>query len=174
MLTFRKLEHTISGSVSGKPFNITRTEAAVTFLTAAQDNNIPDSDILQFIASSKLGEIAMTNKFLVFSPITKEYFLAFEGYRSKKAIPKVLVNLIEESYDKDIDFMPIIKAWARLLNNPRYTAEMGKKGFIMVNDVKVSPEFDKIELCKEQFLNNGTIIFVGYDQQNNEIVHGTL
>lgn len=173
MLTFRKLEHTISGSVSGKPFNITRTEEAVKFLTEAQDNNATDAQILQFIESSKLGEIAMTNKFLVFSPVTGEYFLAFEGYRSKKAIPQVLVNLIEESYDKDIDFMPIIKAWARLLNNPRYTKEMGnyfakylKAEFLdtvemdrLINEDKIEPEvarkmatYSDIAISKEGLL----------------------
>jgi len=125
MLNFRKLEHTITGSVDGKPFNITRTDAAIKFLTEARDTNAPSSTIIQFIESSKLGEVAMSNKYLVFSPITNEYYLAFENYRSKKAIPKVLVDLINESYDKDIDFMPILKAWARLLNNPRYTKEMG-------------------------------------------------
>lgn len=125
MLNFRKLEHTITGSVDGKPFNITRTEEAVKFLTEARDTNAPSASIIQFIEASKLGEVAMSNKYLVYSPITKEYYLAFENYRSKKAIPKVLVDLIEESYDKDIDFMPILKAWARLLNNPRYTTEMG-------------------------------------------------
>jgi len=126
MVNFRKLEHTITGSVNGKPFNITKTESAVKFLTDAVENNASAEDVMQFIEASRLGEVAMTNKFLIYSPVTKEYFLAFEGYRSKKAIPQILVDFIEASYDKDIDFMPILKAWARLLNNPRYTNTMGK------------------------------------------------
>ena len=79
MLTFRKLENTITGSVSGRPFNITKSEAAIDFLTNARDNNATDAEVLQYIEGAKLGEIAMTNKFLVHSPVTGEYFLAYEG-----------------------------------------------------------------------------------------------
>jgi hypothetical protein len=173
MLNFRKLEHTITGSLNGKPFNITRTPEAEKFLTEARDTNAPASTIIQFIESAKLGEIAMTNKYLVYSPITKEYFLAFENYRSKKPIPQVLVDLIEESYDKDIDFMPILKAWARLLNNPRYTKEMGnyfaaylKAQFVddvemnrLINEEKIEPSvarematYQDISISKEGLL----------------------
>ena len=126
MINFRKLEHTISGVVSGKPFNITKTPEAIAWLENARDTNVSDAEVLDFIESSRLGEVAGSNKYLIFSPVTNEYFLKFEGFRSKKAIPKKLVEIINESHDKDIDFMPILKAWARLLTNPRYNDQMGK------------------------------------------------
>lgn len=125
MINFRKLENTITGSIGGKPFNITRTNDAIAWLEKAQKEDTPDTDVLEYIKSIKLGEVAGTNKYLIYSPLTNQYFLAFEGYRSKKAIPQALVNIINESHDKDIDFMPILKAWARLLTNPRYNDEMG-------------------------------------------------
>lgn len=157
MLNFRKLEHTITGSLDGKPFNITRTEETEKFLTEARDTNAPSSVISNFLKASKLGEIALTNKYLAYSPITNEYFLTFDNFRSKQAIPKVLVNFIEDSYNKDIDFMPILKAWARLLNNPRYNEEMGRNfahyletKFIddvevdrLINEEKIDPEVAK-------------------------------
>jgi hypothetical protein len=68
----------------------------------------------------------MTNKYLIFRPPTDEYFLAFDGFRSKQPIPAVLRAIIERSYDKDIDFMPVIKTWARLLGNPRYSEDMAR------------------------------------------------
>jgi hypothetical protein len=126
MITFRKLENTITGSVSGKPFNITRTDESIAWLEKAVAENTPDAEVFEFIAKSRLGEVAGSNKYLIFSPVTNEYFLTFEGFRSKQAIPKRLVNIINESHDKNIDFMPVLKAWARLLTNPRYTPQMGE------------------------------------------------
>ncbi len=127
MLNFRKLENTITGAVNGKPFNITRTPEAVAFLENARAaGDVPDADILAYIEKSRLGEVAGTNKYLIFSPVTNEYFLTIDGFRSKHAIPTSLVTLIEDSHEKDIDFMPVLKAWARLLTNPRYTTEMGE------------------------------------------------
>lgn len=125
MINFRKLDKTITGSISGKPFNITKTEEAVAWLTQAQKDGKPDADVWDYIAKVRLGEVAGSNKYLIHNPVTKEYFLTLDGVRSKHAIPESLVTFIEDSFDKDIDFMPVLKAWARLLTNPRYNKEMG-------------------------------------------------
>jgi hypothetical protein len=124
MITFRKLQDTIVGTIDGKPFNMARTVENVEFLTNANTDNTPSKEVFEYIKASRSNEIALSNKYLIFRPATDEYFLAFEGYRSKQPIPEVLRVLIENSYDKDMDFMPIIKAWARLLANPRYTQQM--------------------------------------------------
>jgi len=126
MITYRKLQNTIAGVVDGKPFNMARTPENEAFLVNAQAENMPEKDVLDYVKSSRSNEIALSNKYLVFRPATDEYFLAFDGYRSKIAIPEVLRVKIEDSYDKDIDFMPIIKSWALLLSNPRYTPTMAK------------------------------------------------
>jgi hypothetical protein len=126
MINYRKLESTITGAVGGKPFNITRTDEAIAYLEAAIVAGTSDTEVMAWIEGARVGEVAGTNEYLVFSPLTGEYFLKFEGFRSEKAIPQVLVDIINESHDKDIDFMPILKAWARLLTNPRYTDEMGR------------------------------------------------
>lgn len=154
MLNFRKLEHTITGSLDGKPFNITRTEDAVKFLTEARDTHAPSSVVEQFIKGAKLGEVALSNKYLIFSPITNEYYLTLDGKRSKHAIPSHLVTLIQESHDKDIDFMPIIKAWARLLNNPRYNKEMGDYFATYLNTTYVDDE-EKARLIQEDKIDPG-------------------
>jgi len=126
MINFRKLENTITGAIGGKPFNITRTDDSIAWLENAQKVGTPDAEVLAFIESARLGEVAGTNKYLIFSPVTNEYFLTFDGFRSKQAIPQTLVDIINKSHDKDIDFMPILKAWARLLTNPRYNDQMGE------------------------------------------------
>lgn len=127
MITFRKLEHTIAGTVNGKPFNIPKTDNAIKFLTEARAKGaeVDFEEVATFLKNFRKLEIAGSNKYLVFSPTTQEYFLELEGKRSKHPIPKSLVDFIEDSFEKDIDFMPVIKAWARLLANPRYTKEMG-------------------------------------------------
>ena len=152
MLNFRKLENTITGAVNGKPFNITRTDEAIAFLTDAQTNDFEDAKIWEFLEKSRLGEVAGTNKYLIYSPVTKEYFLTIDGFRSKKAIPQVLVDIIEESHDKDIDFMPILKAWARLLTNPRYTHTMGEYFATYIGSTFTNRE-DAQKLMDEQDLD---------------------
>jgi hypothetical protein len=56
---------------------------------------------------------------LVVNPMTEEFFLVSEGQQSSIAMPKVLADKIIESVEKDIDFMPIVKAWVRFLRNPK-------------------------------------------------------
>jgi len=149
MLNFRKLENTITGAVSGKPFNITRTDASIKFLEEARKENMSDDKVLAFLEKEKLGEVAGSNKYLIFSPVTNEYFLTFDGFRSKKAIPQKLVDIIEKSHDKDIDFMPILKAWARLLGNPRYSKEMGNY-FATYLEATFTDSVEVAKIVKEQ------------------------
>lgn len=125
-LLFRKLEKAIAGTITGKPFNLAKTDANIEFLETAKTEGFSTEKVLEYVKGSRSNEIAMTNKYLVFIPATDEYFLAIDGHRSKVAIPRVLREIIEKSYDKDIDFMPVVKAWARLLANPRYTDTMAR------------------------------------------------
>jgi len=124
MITYRKLQDTIAGTVNGKPFNMAKTSENEVFLHKAQLDGASEEEVLAYVKASRSNEIALTNKFLIFKPATDEYFLAFDGFRSKQPIPSVLRHIIENSFDKDIDFMPVIKAWALLLSNPRYTVNM--------------------------------------------------
>lgn len=125
MITYRKLESTITGTVNGKPFNVPRTEGVIALLEAAILDKTPGDEVLAALKSQRNIQVAGSNKYLSFNPVTKQYFLELDGKRSKHAIPNTLVQFIEESFDKDIDFMPVIKAWARLLANPRYNETMG-------------------------------------------------
>ena len=119
MITFRKMEHTLVGVVDGKPFNLPRTEKTLTALLLLQSTDGTEKDIEELVVNSRSETIAGSNEFLVFNPVTKKYYLHFEAEVSKFAIPESLVQYIEESFDKDIDFMPVIKLWARFLGNPR-------------------------------------------------------
>jgi hypothetical protein len=123
MLVFRKLKNTIAGTINGEPFNAPRTPK-----TEAQfdkfDDKTTSEEVHDYVKQCHNEEVAGSNEYLLYNPVKNEYFLTYKGYRSDKPIPAVLVTFIENSYDKDIDFMPIVKAWARLLTNPRYSDDM--------------------------------------------------
>lgn len=125
MITFRKLEKLIVGTAEGKPFNLPRTEDNIKALEELKVNDGSYKDVMKIVDGSYKTEVASTNKYLTFNPMTNEYFLTLDNKRSKHPIPEKLVEFIETSYDKDIDFMPVVKAWARLLANPRYNKAMG-------------------------------------------------
>lgn len=126
MIIYRKLEKRIVGTVDGKPFNLPKTKKVETKLKALEKASASEKDVMKFVKTTHNTEIAGSNKYLMYNPMTGEYFLKFENVRSDQAIPKVLVDFIEDSFDKDIDFLPILKAWARLLNNPRYNQDLAK------------------------------------------------
>ena len=113
MITFRKLSDTIVGTINGKPFNIPKSDEMINLLTEVQkdpsDENI--ATLWNTIEGARHTIIAGSNKYLIYSPASKKYYLTLDGKVSKYPIPDSLVEFIEESYDKDIDFMPVIKAW---------------------------------------------------------------
>lgn len=126
MITFRKLEKVVVGSINGKPFNLPKTEDIIKRLTGLQANFTPEAveDFWTFAKFARNISIAGSNEYLTFKPTTGEYYLTYDGKVSTTPIPQTLVEFIEESYDKDIDFMPVVKAWANLLSNPRCNREM--------------------------------------------------
>ena len=134
MITFRSLEHKIIGTVDGKPFNVANTEENLNTLRGMQKEDASLKEVLEFAKNAMKQEVAGSCEYLIFNPITGEYYLAIGKFRSSHAIPKYLVKFIEDSFAKEIDFMPVIKAWARLLgSNPRYNAEMANNFNIYIN-----------------------------------------
>lgn len=120
MITFRRAGDLITGTINGKPFSMAKNDANYKYIVKAQKENTPESEIREYVKNSRNFEVADSNKFLVFKPATNEYFLSFDGYRSKQAIPPFLRERIETAFDKGDDIMPFVKGWARLLDNVRY------------------------------------------------------
>ena len=127
MLIVRRTKDRIILSFNGKPFTLPKTDetlAKVGAMEEADENGtLTVDDIVGYVSTAKSQTIAGSNKYLLFNPGTQEYFLTVDDKVSKHAIPSHLVDFIEESFDKDVDFMPIVKAWARFLSNPRYDAK---------------------------------------------------
>ena len=129
MLVFRKVENLITGQINGTPFNLPKSDETVSRMEEFRqrfenEEDVTTEEVLEYIQEVRSGEVAGSNEYLIFRPTTGEYFLKFEGVRSKIAIPAVLVKFIEDSYDKGIDFTPVLKAWLRLLDNVRYSKSM--------------------------------------------------
>lgn len=126
MLIVRRTKDRIILSMDGKPYTLPKTDetlAKVSAMEEADENGtLTVDDVSGYVATAKSQVIAGSNEFLHYNPGTQQYFLCVDKKVSKHAIPSHLVEFIEESFDKDIDFMPIIKAWARFLSNPRYDA----------------------------------------------------
>jgi len=124
MIIFRQNENTITGQVDGHPFLMPRTDKTLSKLLKLQAENGTKEEVYQLVADSRKETIAGKNKFLVYNPVTEKYYLHYKKKISKYPIPDSLANYIEESYDKNVDYMPVIKGWARLLANPRLDREM--------------------------------------------------
>jgi len=162
MITFRKLQDTIAGTVNGKPFNMAKTDENIDFLKGAVKLGATEEEVLAYVKASRSNEIALTNKFLIFRPATDGYFLAFDGYRSKQPIPEVLRHMIENSFDKGSDFMPVIKAWALLLNNPRYTVTMADYFAAYLNtDYVDTVEMDRL-IKEEDYTSEAALTLATY------------
>jgi len=150
MLIYRKLENTITGSVDGKPFSVAKTEETLKALSTFKEEDSSAEEVLAYVEGSRGTIIAGTNEYLSYNPSTKEYFLELGDKRSKHPIIPALVKYIEDSYDMDIDFMPVLKAWARLLSNPRYNEVMGN-----YFDTYINAKFVDRELAEKIVAEDG-------------------
>ena len=127
MIVFRKLTDKLVGQINGKPFNLPRTDENEITLEKMRDGVLECSmDKIKELQASSIGmEIEQECKYLSYKPATKEYFLTIDGRRFKKALSPLLVALIEDTFEKNLDLLPIVKAIARLLSNVRYSSVMG-------------------------------------------------
>ncbi len=55
-----------------------------------------------------------------------------------------------------------------------YVAEDGKKEWVMVDDQKVTPEFDRVTFNRENYEWGGPLVFAGYDAAKRVIIVGKL
>lgn len=129
MININVSENMISGSYGKTQFVVTFTKERYDAMKALKFKaDAADSvETLQMI----YGEFVSLTKedykkvietkcpWIVVNPMTEEFFLVSEGKQSSIPMPKILADKIIESVEKDIDFMPIVKAWIRFLRNPK-------------------------------------------------------
>lgn len=158
MININVSENMISGSYGKTQFVVTFTKERYNAMKALKlKADVADStETLQIIYGEFMSLTKENYKqvietkypWIVMNPITKEFFLVSEGKQSSIPMPKVLADKIIESVEKDIDFIPIVKAWIRFLRNPKL------RGFDKEDRIKFA----------ERFANYINKDFVNYDK----------
>lgn len=152
MIQVTRVNDSITGSVNGTPFAVVFSEAryarmkeleaamnqaqsmeeARTILEEFEPMTIQDySEVVAHVGG---GE------YLYINPATGQYFLKIGEKVSTEPIPNGLVKRITESVDKQIDVLPIVKAWTRFLRNPFYSRQKATRFVNYINTTYVSPE----------------------------------
>lgn len=119
MLTFRENENTITGVVNGKPFSLPRTPEVKKALIDLKESGACTYEIIaQMAVEARKIFIATKNKYVSYNPKFDSYHLTIDGKTSKLELPSSLVTYLEMSAEKDIDYMPVVKVFVRLMMNP--------------------------------------------------------
>lgn len=66
-------------------------------------------------------------EYLVHDVKSDKYFLQSNGVKSSIALPQVLVDRIIEAIEKEIDFLPMVKAWMWFLKNKNFSLAKAHK-----------------------------------------------
>lgn len=81
---------------------------------------------------------------------TGKYYLKLDDVTiSSQPLPQAFVDRIITSVDKNIDFMPLIKAWTRFLRNPYYNETKARLFANYLNNTYTDQEY------KKELLNEG-------------------
>jgi hypothetical protein len=76
---------------------------------------------------------------------------------------------------KDKDFGHVLDlAFNSMATKVAYVAEDKKKEWVMVDDQRVTPEFDRVAFCRENYEWGGALVFAGYDAAKRVIVVGKI
>lgn len=76
---------------------------------------------------------------------------------------------------KDKDFARVLDLSVNgMATSVAYIASDGKKEWIMVDDRKVTPEFDRVAFNREHYEWGGPIVFAGYDAAKRVIIVGQI
>jgi len=130
MLIVNRGEQEITGVLNGKPFNIVFNENSFKALKILENqmtkvktekavNTIVEK--VEAIINVDYNElVASQNPYLMHNPDKDEYFLIVNAGKKSEEIsdiplPQIMVDYIHESVDKNIDYMPILKAWKNFL-----------------------------------------------------------
>lgn len=130
-LVLNKIGDRLSGMIGETKYNVPFSaelynalkEAEVAFEEAAtmEDAQAIVASTLPLV-QVKVQEIVTTKCiYLVFNNATNKYYLKNKGVVSSHPVPAKLVEWIIESVEKEIDFMPVVKAWTRFLRNPNFS-----------------------------------------------------
>lgn len=131
MITVNRIGDTITGSVNGVPFGVSFNEARyaamLTFKKRAdaadtmEDLKAIVEEFKPLTTESHKEFVEQGSPYLFVNKSTNQYHLRYNGAKTIDPLPASLVKKINLSLEKNIDILPLIKAWVRFMRNPKYT-----------------------------------------------------
>jgi hypothetical protein len=131
MINVNKIGDSITGSVKGQNFGIAFSEEKYakmielaqksTEVETVEEFNAIVEEFLPLTKESFADTVETACPYIHINRATGKYFLKNNGIVSKVPMPESFVDRILVSIEKDIDVMPLIKFWTRLLRNPYLT-----------------------------------------------------
>jgi hypothetical protein len=136
-LVLNKIGDRLSGMIGEQKYNVpfsaelyaSLKDAEVAFeeATTLEDAQAVVEATLPLV-QVKVQEIVTTKCiYLVYNNATNKYYLKNKDVVSSHPMPKALVDWIIESVEKEIDFMPVVKAWTRFLRNPNFSSSNAER-----------------------------------------------
>ncbi len=129
MITINHNGTTISGSVNSEIFNCSYDEQKFKDLQVIVDRSNEATSVVDYnkcveefkvlIEETISGVIGTDNQYIYVDKATGAFHLKYNDMVSSIPMPKELVDRIKESVDKNINYLPLIKAWVRWLRNPK-------------------------------------------------------
>lgn len=133
MITLNVVGDSISGSFGGKHFGVsfdqdTYDQMLKLQTQANEAESVEDvKKILEAFEPLTVEDFKKTiegaSPYLHFNPKTGETFLKYNNVVSNVPMPKGFVDRLNESIEKNIDILPMIKFWVRTLRNPKLTPD---------------------------------------------------
>lgn len=146
MIIVNRNDDMISGSINGEVFAVTYNEDLLNKMNklAESANGASSVDELKkYIEEFKgltvediSGHIESFTPYIYIDKKTGNFHLKHNNVVSSVPMPKAMVDRIKDSFDKKVDFMPLIKAWIRFLRNPNTRdkgADFSERFFNFVN-----------------------------------------
>lgn len=158
-LVLNKIGDRLSGMIGEAKYNVPFTADLYAALQKAEEafENAATLEEAQAVISEALPLVRVTVQeivttkciYLVFNEKTNRYYLTNKGVVSKHPVPTKLVDWINESVEKEIDFMPVVKAWTRFLRNPNFSTSKAER-FAKYLTSTVVDEKERERLMKEE------------------------
>lgn len=158
-LVLNKIGERLSGMIGEHKYNVPFTADLYAALQKAELDfeNATTLDEAKGVITATLPLVTVTVQeivttkciYLVFNEKTNRYYLTNKGTVSKHPVPARLVEWINESVEKEVDFMPVVKAWTRFLRNPTFSTAKAER-FAKYLTSTVVDEKEKERLMTEE------------------------
>lgn len=151
MITLNVVKDSITGSYGGTHFGVGFDEKVYKEMQKLQKKAEKATTIdamkkiMEKFAPLTVEDFKATiegaSKYLHYNPKTQDTFLKYNGVVSNVSMPKGFVDRLNESIEKDIDVLPMIKFWIRTLRNPKLTPSKLEKIVDYINATYVDMEY---------------------------------